>query len=175
MTLSLTVSRTWDFFQFFRHCVDVSLFLLQTLNSISAEKNSTIIFPLPIDLLTHFINGNGSSNGHSKAKQGKKSDWVIHCLPANRPPNSSSYYSPPRDPKMPAAKLQLPWPALPSLWQEDTVKLSVEYNKKEDQEEEQLQKNNLCRSRNCDTICSLLLLMILISSRPAQQQQQPKS
>jgi len=47
---------------------------LQTLNSISAEKNSTIIFPLPIDLLTHFINGNGSSNGHSKAKQGKKSD-----------------------------------------------------------------------------------------------------
>ncbi|TRY63262.1 hypothetical protein TCAL_02603 [Tigriopus californicus] len=28
---------------------------LQTLNSISAEKNSTIIFPLPIDLLTHFM------------------------------------------------------------------------------------------------------------------------
>lgn len=47
---------------------------LQTLNSISAEKNSTIIFPLPIDLLSHFMNGNGSSNGQSKAKQGKKSD-----------------------------------------------------------------------------------------------------
>ena len=168
----LIVSWTWEIFQTLCWCF--SLFLLQTLNSISAEKNSTIIFPLPIDLLTHFINGNGSSNGHSKAKQGKKSDWVIHCLPANRPPNSSSYYSPPRDPKMPAAKLQLPWPALPSLWQEDTVKLSVEYNKKEE-EEQQLQKNNLCRSRNCDTICSLLLLMILISSRPAQQQQQPKS
>ncbi|ESO11761.1 hypothetical protein HELRODRAFT_71395, partial [Helobdella robusta] len=28
---------------------------LQTLNTISAEKNSTIIFPLPIELLTHFI------------------------------------------------------------------------------------------------------------------------
>merc|ERR1711936_758483 len=28
---------------------------LQTLNSISAEKNSTIIFPLPIDLLTQFM------------------------------------------------------------------------------------------------------------------------
>lgn len=28
---------------------------LQTLNSISAEKNSTIIFPLPIELLTHFM------------------------------------------------------------------------------------------------------------------------
>jgi len=28
---------------------------LQTLNSVSAEKNSTIIFPLPIDLVTHFL------------------------------------------------------------------------------------------------------------------------
>ena len=30
-------------------------FLFQTLNNISAEKNSTIIFPLPIDLVTHFM------------------------------------------------------------------------------------------------------------------------
>ena len=28
---------------------------LQTLNTISAEKNSTIIFPLPIDLLNGFL------------------------------------------------------------------------------------------------------------------------
>ncbi|XP_026790437.1 stomatin (EPB72)-like 3a [Pangasianodon hypophthalmus] len=28
---------------------------LQTLNTISAERNSTIIFPLPIDLLQHFV------------------------------------------------------------------------------------------------------------------------
>lgn len=27
----------------------------QTLNTISAEKNSTIVFPLPIDLLTFFM------------------------------------------------------------------------------------------------------------------------
>jgi len=27
---------------------------LQTLNSISAEKNSTIIFPLPMEILKHF-------------------------------------------------------------------------------------------------------------------------
>jgi len=33
---------------------------LQTLNSISAEKNSTIIFPLPIDLISSFL---GSTNG----------------------------------------------------------------------------------------------------------------
>jgi len=29
---------------------------LQTLNSISSEKNSTIIFPLPMDLITPFLN-----------------------------------------------------------------------------------------------------------------------
>ena len=28
---------------------------MQTLNSISAEKNSTIIFPLPIDFIAHFL------------------------------------------------------------------------------------------------------------------------
>ena len=28
---------------------------LQTLNNISAEKNSTIIFPLPIDMFSHFM------------------------------------------------------------------------------------------------------------------------
>lgn len=34
--------------------ISLQLRYLQTLNSISAEKNSTIIFPLPIDILTHF-------------------------------------------------------------------------------------------------------------------------
>ncbi len=28
---------------------------LQTLTNISAEKNSTILFPLPIDVLSHFF------------------------------------------------------------------------------------------------------------------------
>lgn len=28
---------------------------LQTLNTIAAEKNSTIIFPLPMDVLSHFM------------------------------------------------------------------------------------------------------------------------
>ena len=30
---------------------------IQTLNSISAEKNSTIIFPLPIDMISHLMPG----------------------------------------------------------------------------------------------------------------------
>ncbi|XP_076049102.1 band 7 protein AGAP004871-like isoform X2 [Oratosquilla oratoria] len=33
----------------------IQLRYLQTLSTISAEKNSTIIFPLPIDLLKHFL------------------------------------------------------------------------------------------------------------------------
>ncbi|XP_064107111.1 band 7 protein AGAP004871-like isoform X1 [Macrobrachium nipponense] len=40
---------------------------MQTLNAISAEKNSTIIFPLPIDLLSHYIkDGNGKKKSKSK-------------------------------------------------------------------------------------------------------------
>ncbi|XP_023346301.1 band 7 protein AGAP004871 [Eurytemora carolleeae] len=35
---------------------------VQTLNSISAEKNSTIIFPLPIDLITHLLSGKGDKS-----------------------------------------------------------------------------------------------------------------
>jgi hypothetical protein len=34
----------------------IQLRYLQTLNTISAEKNSTIIFPLPIDVLQGFMN-----------------------------------------------------------------------------------------------------------------------
>ena len=30
---------------------------LQTLNSIAAENNSTIIFPIPIDIVAHFMGG----------------------------------------------------------------------------------------------------------------------
>jgi len=41
---------------------------LQTLNSISAEKNSTIIFPLPIDMIKHFL---GKSNGAYEKEEGK--------------------------------------------------------------------------------------------------------
>ena len=34
----------------------IQLRYLQTLNNIAAEKNSTIVFPLPIELLTSFMN-----------------------------------------------------------------------------------------------------------------------
>ena len=38
--------------------VNLKYFHFQTLNSISAEKNSTIIFPFPMDLVGHLFNKN---------------------------------------------------------------------------------------------------------------------
>ncbi len=37
---------------------------LQTLNNISAEKNSTIVFPVPVDIITSLMNG-WQKNHHS--------------------------------------------------------------------------------------------------------------
>uniref|UniRef100_A0A0K0ERE6 PHB domain-containing protein n=1 Tax=Strongyloides stercoralis TaxID=6248 RepID=A0A0K0ERE6_STRER len=39
---------------------------LQTLNSVAAEKNSTIIFPLPIEIIKYFFNTNSSNNYDNK-------------------------------------------------------------------------------------------------------------
>merc|ERR1711915_188836 len=39
---------------------------LQTLNSISAEKNSTVIFPLPMDILNHYLNGKSAKGDQAK-------------------------------------------------------------------------------------------------------------
>merc|ERR1719458_514514 len=41
---------------------------LQPLNSISAEKNSTVIFPLPIDLITNLLHGNKEETEVDKEK-----------------------------------------------------------------------------------------------------------
>lgn len=41
---------------------------LQTLTEIAAEKNSTIVFPLPLDLLAGFLDLKGSLNGHQPAE-----------------------------------------------------------------------------------------------------------
>ncbi|XP_036670890.3 band 7 protein CG42540 isoform X1 [Drosophila suzukii] len=41
---------------------------LQTLNTISAEKNSTIVFPLPIDLITYFLKTNEATTQQNARK-----------------------------------------------------------------------------------------------------------
>ena len=45
------------FFLFFFSAIP-QLRYLQTLNSIAAEHNSTIIFPMPMNILDHFIGRN---------------------------------------------------------------------------------------------------------------------
>jgi len=45
---------------------------LQTLNSISAEKNSTVIFPLPIDIITHYLSGRSARNRQQNSDKDKE-------------------------------------------------------------------------------------------------------
>lgn len=44
-------------------------FSLQTLNSIAAEKNSTIIFPVPIDFVTQFANSKSNRQQQKASAQ----------------------------------------------------------------------------------------------------------
>ena len=37
--------------------------IFQTLYSISSEKNHTIVFPLPIDVIGHMVGGGGGGGG----------------------------------------------------------------------------------------------------------------
>ena len=53
-TMSTLVKKSWTLSKHFELNLNP---LFQTLNSISAEKNSTIIFPLPIDFISHFLKG----------------------------------------------------------------------------------------------------------------------
>ena len=49
----------------------IQLRYLQTLSTVSAEKNSTIIFPLPVDLITHFMKKpNPSNSGRQSSRSG---------------------------------------------------------------------------------------------------------
>ena len=41
---------------------------LQTLSSISAENNSTIVFPVPVDLINTFVSG-GDNHQHQQSKR----------------------------------------------------------------------------------------------------------
>src|SRR6266852_4706336 len=48
---------------------------LQTLTEIAAEKNSTIVFPLPIDLIQMLLEGRSSGNGKDDATENRKVAW----------------------------------------------------------------------------------------------------
>lgn len=46
---------------------------LQTLSSIGNEKNTTIIFPVPIDILGHFMKGQKVTKGESRGSRKSRS------------------------------------------------------------------------------------------------------
>ena len=47
-----------------------SLERFQTLSSIAAEKNSTIIFPVPIDFISSMVGNGGGKNGNGGGSAG---------------------------------------------------------------------------------------------------------
>jgi len=47
----------------------IQLRYLQTLSSIGNEKNTTIIFPVPVDMISHFVGRNGSSTGQKQSSR----------------------------------------------------------------------------------------------------------
>ena len=78
-----TINLNYVFVQ--RHAAEVimdnpaalQLRYLQTLNSISAENNSTIVFPVPVDVLNTFM----GSNGNRRQKVDRILRWSLKCLP----------------------------------------------------------------------------------------------
>jgi regulator of protease activity HflC (stomatin/prohibitin superfamily) len=67
---------------------------LQTLTEIAVEKNSTIVFPLPLDVIEPFLNTMRSTNGVAQAKfDGPRSEPSVPVTPA---PQTAPRYQPPR-------------------------------------------------------------------------------
>ncbi len=52
-----------------RNMISVQLRYLQTLVEVAAEKNSTTLFPIPIDLFEHFLSGSRKPSGNPPASQ----------------------------------------------------------------------------------------------------------
>jgi hypothetical protein len=46
--------------------VTLQLRYLQTLTEIASERNSTVVFPIPIDLINMFMNGRASGNAPAR-------------------------------------------------------------------------------------------------------------
>ena len=56
----------------------------QTLYSISSEKNHTIVFPLPIDVIGSLMGGSNEKNGTKNIKEAeKKSVWTFSYFNQN--------------------------------------------------------------------------------------------
>jgi len=62
---------------------------LQTLNSISAENNSTIIFPVPIDILSHFMTTSGTNSSSHRMTTIPNPSPIPTQAPVHRRPDKA--------------------------------------------------------------------------------------
>jgi regulator of protease activity HflC (stomatin/prohibitin superfamily) len=60
---------------------------LQTLTEIASEKNSTVVFPIPIDLISMFV-GRVQANGGSSAGRGQRREVPPAVAPPQTPPEA---------------------------------------------------------------------------------------
>lgn len=72
------------------HVSHPQLRYLQTLNTISAEKNSTIIFPVPIEIISHFLHKNGASAEAAGERGSSQSQASPTAVITTEDPGSSS-------------------------------------------------------------------------------------
>ncbi len=89
--------------------VTIQLRYLQTLTEIGAEKNTTVVFPLPIDLIGSLLGRNGSSDSGS---DGRAPSSPAPTRPAtSRPERPQGASGPPPQPR-PAIREAVPRPRL---------------------------------------------------------------
>ena len=82
---------------------------LQTLNSISAEKNSTIIFPFPMEFLAHFMRSSNKDGNGKQSRNGGGSSNVQQRRGGSRQTAESM-----KETTVPAVVPSCPSPATPS-------------------------------------------------------------
>ena len=82
------------------HSVFQQLFFLQTLNNISAENNSTIVFPVPVDIMATFMQNMSLSRAPTPAQVSTKFKFVCSIIFQNLT-NEICFQAPPHLPVSP--------------------------------------------------------------------------
>ncbi|MBA2246858.1 MAG: slipin family protein [Chloroflexia bacterium] len=92
--------------------VTIQLRYLQTLTEIGAEKNTTVVFPLPIDLIGNMLAGIGSNGSSDPGSDGRTSPSPAPTRPAASRPDRSQGTSGPAPQPRPAIREAVPRPRL---------------------------------------------------------------
>ncbi|XP_017107551.2 band 7 protein AGAP004871 isoform X1 [Drosophila bipectinata] len=94
---------------------------LQTLNTISAEKNSTIVFPLPIDLITYFLKTTEATTQQNAAAAVAaigNTPPPLQLAPQQQPQQQQYQQQPPQQQQQQQQQQQPPQQMQPQLYQQ---------------------------------------------------------